>query len=1029
MNWAWRLVAILGAALAGILPAVQAAPPATSTRRLNVQPRPIASDPSVKYDYDIVYVRARRDGDKVHKRYFPEIAAPGLMEPGADLMLLHPDGAEEVLYPGGIGSVTDPFVSIDGEWVYFAYFHDLVHAEMFIPHRGGSDIYKIHVKTRKIVQLTHQEKTPNTGVTGRTGERKTAYQFGTLNLGPCPLPGGKVVFTSSRNGYIPPKHWTPTLQLFVMDEDGSNVECIGAMNLGMALHPIALKDGRVMFSTLEGQGRRNGLLWGLWTIHPDGTGWAPMVSAFDLIWAPDAFHFQSQLSDGSIVAELYYNQNNSGFGSFFKLPPQAPEGYPQFGPAYTNGVPDPRLRWLGYEYRLPFKPYGIEVLTRFAHGLEGPAAFSDPSDKNSARVGKVTHPSGAPDNHLLCVWSPGPANFQYPIYPVLDAGIYLLKGGLPVDEPGQLLLIKNDPRYNEQFPRALVPYSRIYGQREPQRLPPLANDGTLSRHLPEGTPFGLVGTSSLYKRETYPNGYVSPSGVTSSYVGGDDPYRGLDPFTSHGHGPSRNWNNQGADAGLYSNDDIHAIRLLALEPTSYETKRRFFNHAQERFRILGEIPVRKFKDGVEAKDPDGNPDTSFLAKIPADVAFTFQTLDKNGMVLNMSQTWHQLRPGEIRNNCGGCHAHSQKPTLFEQTAAARPDYQLFDLTERTPLLTTKASDESRTQWDSVDDAGLRFASKPLSVEYYRDVRPILRRSCVACHTHNQAKPAGNLVLDADNEVVNVPEKGKFPGTYYRLALDTDARYGYKPIGGPSWGTNNASRYIRMFQSRRSLLVWKILGRRTDGFTNDDHPTETVPGDAHTLQFHGQPLADTKQNRVQADLDYTGSAMPPPEAVAGTYMGPRGQKIKVEPLTDDDRRTLIRWIDLGCPIDFDFDPARRQQLTSFGWMCDDQRPTLTLTYPRPGANAPLTRLVVGMYDYGSGLDLKQFHVRADFEVDGNPPATDLASHFQPRAPGVWEWKLANPILQLPRSKIVASVRDGQGNETRIERTFTVGPGRK
>ena len=55
-------------------------------------------------------------------------------------------------------------------------------------------------------------------------------------------------------------------------------------------------------------------------------------------------------------------------------------------------------------------------------------------------------------------------------------------------------------------------------------------------------------------------------------------------------------------------------------------------------------------------------------------AWTFQTLDKNGMVLNMAQTWHQVRPGEIRNDCGGCHAHSQKPTLFENTAAARPDY-------------------------------------------------------------------------------------------------------------------------------------------------------------------------------------------------------------------------------------------------------------------------------------------------------------------------------------------------------------------
>ena len=47
------------------------------------------------------------------------------MDPGADLMLLHPDGTEEVLVGGGQGSVTDPMVSFDGEWVYYSLFHDL----------------------------------------------------------------------------------------------------------------------------------------------------------------------------------------------------------------------------------------------------------------------------------------------------------------------------------------------------------------------------------------------------------------------------------------------------------------------------------------------------------------------------------------------------------------------------------------------------------------------------------------------------------------------------------------------------------------------------------------------------------------------------------------------------------------------------------------------------------------------------------------------------------------------------------------
>src|SRR5262249_59765894 len=127
------------------------------------------------------------------------------------------------------------------------------------------------------------------------------------------------------------------------------------------------------------------------------------------------------------------------------------------------------------------------------------------------------------------------------------------------------------------------------------------NDGSVSKHLPEGTPFGLVGTSSFYKRESYPNGVVGKNSVTATFSGGNDPWKGLDAFTSHGNGMPLNWHNQGADAGLYGNDQIHAVRILAMEPTTArsgaDAGRWFYNHAKERLRILGEIQLRKFEGG------------------------------------------------------------------------------------------------------------------------------------------------------------------------------------------------------------------------------------------------------------------------------------------------------------------------------------------------------------------------------------------------------------------------------------------------
>ena len=353
-----------------------------------------------------------------------------------------------------------------------------------------------------------------------------------------------------------------------------------------------------------------------------------------------------------------------------------------------------------------------------------------------------------------------------------------------------MLLIKNDPKYNEQWPRALVPYKRIYGVDEPARLPPLANDGKLSPHLPEGTPFGLVGTSSLYKRESYPDGVVPPGNVTAG-LRRRQAIRSRASTRWPTTGIAGNWVIQGADAGRYDNSDIHAIRILVMEPTTDRATRPkagrlFCNHASERLRILGEIPVRKFEPGRQAAArPRRQPRHQLPGQDPADVAFTFQTLDKNGMVLNMAQTWHQLRPGEIRNDCGGCHAHSQKPTPFEDTAAARPDYPVFDLTQQTPLLTAKKHDQSGKKWDARTRPACASTRASRTSSIYRDVKPILDRSCVACHTQKSDKPAGNLVLDDDTD-----QAGRWrPGHVRRQG----ARHLLPPGAGPRRRSSATSR--------------------------------------------------------------------------------------------------------------------------------------------------------------------------------------------------------------------------------------------
>ena len=936
-------------------------------------------DEAAPVDYDIVYVRKPRAGDHAHIKWAG--VNPAKLAVNSDLMLLHPDGSEEVLIDTEHGAITDPFISFDGQWVYYSHFYDLREENLNyqrgnLPKRG-SDIYRLHLTTRQIEQLTFQEFTPNTGtgqwdesnpVDPATGANRMGY--GILNTAPAPIAGNKLVFTSNRNGFRPTKGFSyPTMQLFVMDLDTKNVTPIAPMTNSSALHPTPLADGRIMFSSYESQGLRDHRLWGVWSIWPDGRYWEPVASAFD---QPKVFHFTTQLSDRSVVVENYYNLNNFGFGSLYRIPQHTDSNQPAFHSPDITKNPEIKHNDQG-TMRMPFTPKGLSSITPLSTSNDNAAIDG---------YGKYTHPSAAPNNDLLVAWSDGPVNkLNRPTpWPAVDSGIYIMAGGEPVDDMSKLILIKNDPNFNEAWPRAVVPYESIHGIPEPKELPWLPNDGREHPMLPEGTPYGLIGASTLYKRGSAPNS-----------IG--ENWDGLDAFNSSENHQSTNWISQGADAGLYDNSDIWALRILLMEPnpdrgygpnSNPEGGVWFHNHANERLRILGEIPLRKYNsDGSAVMDLEGNPDTSFLAKIPADAPFTFQTIDKNGAVLNASQTWHQVRPGELRT-CGGCHSHSQQSLDFQTTAAASPDYAVWDLTQKTPLVSQDTNGHpiiKETDVTAVD------------VEFFKDIRPVLESKCVGCHTTTNDTPPADLVLDDLNNYDGLP------GDYARLCNDPKATWGIPPLVG-SWRQTNASRYVRKFQSRRSLLMWKLWGQRTDGWDNSSHPSAAVLGDANTLP-PGARIND-------ADLDLVGSIMPiPGEGYA--------------PLTTEEKMTFARWIDLGCAID----QSRGETKQGYGWFADDLRPVLTVSAPREGQNQkPVEKLIIGFADAYSGIDINSLSVTADFEIDGYPAGENLNYLFSSANDGVYVYPLLEPLAEGFTGTLSISIKDHQGNINRVTRTFSV-----
>ncbi len=946
--------------------------------------------------YDIVYVRAPRYGDNTNTSW-PDTTRPMEPDPGADLRLLHPDCTEEVLFPLpshqalvdapiANGSVSDPFVSFDGRFVVFAYYHDQTDIN---PQRdqayAGADIYRLELATQQVVRLTRQEFTPNTGNgadfanCGGAGQGSNCPRFGVFNIGPAfvarPDPARPaIVFTSTRNNLLPPKPFGSSghaLQLFLMDWNGKNVEQIGYLNVARALHPFQLDDGRLLFTSWENQGLRDDRQFNLWFIAPDGTGWA---SASGFGENAMGHHFATQMGNGDVAVVRYYNFNNNGFGDLVRFPLDPPG--PDFRPINDPGSYMPFERpgqidltdWASNRFDLsedmpaPCTPGG------FMYGQSNILC----ANGNANRVGKVTHPAAAPGGGLLLVYTKGPANHNGihvgngSALPFYDGGIYLMPAGVAASgstDPAALARIVNDPAYNEQWPRPVAAFSALFpGKAQPAVWPSWSNPGESEHGLPPNTPFGLVGSSSLLWRDTEPR--------PGRYGGDPDPFNGSHEFLYA-------WIHQGPDAGLYADADIWAVRLLALFPATdrrYPNDGpRFSSHAAERMRILGEIPVRH--EGVV--DGNGQTDTSFLARIPADVPFTFQTLDRNGMVVNMAQTWHQVRPGEARYDCGGCHAHTKTPLEFETTVAGQDRYPAADLGLQTLLLQlTQLSGSPGT---------VTVPAPSVTVEYFRDVRPILTAKCAGCHTDDTSH--GMLNLHADGTPVSCGGE-TWPGTYYRLAVDGNGNtspgcaFGLgTPSGTPPYFIGpQQTRYIRGFQSRESLLVWKVFGLRLDGRTN---------------------AART------GDLDFTSDAT-------------HGDR-----LSFDEKATLVRWVDLGAPIDLCSWPGHSCGTPTWGWFEDDLRPTLwvspTVEQARLG---PVSSVTVSAYDLESGLKGGSLWVSFSVPVGGQAAGTNFAA-------GIGLANGATGSVPLPASidlassgaTMIAGIRDNTGHVTRIVRTFS------
>ena len=677
---------------------------------------------------------------------------------------------------------------------------------------------------------------------------------GTQNFGPTFTSDGRITFSSSgrRQVYGPmplcSNNSPLSIQLYAMDPDGRNVELISPESMAAELDPIQLTDGRLAVASWQMFGmlayrHGNGFatcgttnnFFHVYAQNPDGSD-ATAIFGQHLSDATnkeqvnfpteDAAHFFGQASDGRVWKANYYRGNNFGLGAIegFPIPPPGEEG-PSVPEAMAAGTS-------------PYRAWGEVSLAAWANN-EDQYAFAMPMPPLTVPgykdpilyAGKLGHPSGLPNNELLVSWGIGPCSTtsgqlsilamqqlaaQAGDNPGCDVGIYRT-APLPADtqhplaHPSALVPVVNSPDFQEFLARPVVPYQAVHGIAAPPVIPRAEGHGDAA--LPAGTPFGVLGASSIIHRETHPPGPIEFNAHQASVVG--------------------------TDMVEYGDDELCGVRILAVYANrKVESYWHSTSTVGERVGILGELPVRHFDAaGKPILDALGEQDTSFKVRFAADTPYLMEGIDCQGRALNTDLTWQALRPGEVKT-CNGCHVHSGAATAlpFADTLAGRGQVPTSLLGGgKVPLLTGGSGPNVTTK---------EIDGWVYMVELERDIMPILQRRCVSCHGGATAAAGLRLDLPRDPAKVNTANDDS---TYFRLALDWSQQYVpanlryTSAVHGSYLDKPNLSKYVRMMNARGSLLYWKAANQRTDGHADGDRSDDVDFGADHPTAITADEL--------------------------------------------------------------------------------------------------------------------------------------------------------------------------------------------
>jgi hypothetical protein len=978
--------------------------------------------------------------------------------PGCDLVLHHSDpsyqgGTGAALSPGDIRreevlvncdeavtgaavcSIADPMVSLDGRTIAYAKFTDTrnfvatsdltsigskdggwgftkhsqsmmslskdlisgTHANRLgntlVPYSSPTLIYQYNLDTKIESQISPAPSFfAGRAFPGQSAEFTSAYPV--MDSSPFFLPDGRVGFVSNRaDGF-------QKFQIFAMETNGANLELLGHRAMSQQLHPIVLKDGRIIYTSMDASLQKvDNNNYSLFEINPDGSN--PFILAGENDATKFTYHYVTQLTDGDIVANIYYNHNNAGLGGFLRFPIE-PSG-PNFvhASAVTLDASDSidLTIWNRGITLLPFaRPGQFNMTPDASNGDNQSALYASSSeywdhpnraisgttldvegtnfsiDKKEIVVGgKFTHPSGGPNNDLLATYTiGGSSTMPHPDFAASlgdtikligkDAGIWLM----PLNNNAKDIInnvaddariVVDHPQYHEIMPRAVASFSQIYNQ-DPQILGYTKNTNNTTPSLTDGSPFGLTGATSLLDRET-----MGLNGVPWNMSDGGGVMSGRTYL---------NLAAQGGDLSLYDNDEIVGVRVTMLMPTLpnglFGGVEDWAGVQSHHLRVLGEFPVRKFDgSGNQVMNAtEGQADTGFLLKIPSDTPFLFQALDKNGMALNLETTSRTVARGE-QQVCSGCHVHTREGNAFSTSAASSSSTPVGDFSftndngfytgvgaylfngldaNGSPTVSRATEIYSAAEVPGVDKR------KSFGLDWENNIKQVIENRCSSCHQEGaSAFNQTGLRLRGDDKTYDLLIKNSYVNdSSVSINSNTLPGDGLTGVGNeisgvtrvsdrltPTHNCCRASRWISLNSARSSMLVWALYQQRLDG----RDPTTGLPPS-------GRGVLVDDQGRENPEIWTNVSS-----------------HTDLNSMTENEKRLISRWIDMGTP-----------KLNTHD---DLVRPVVTVT--PVGTTGTVNSVLIGLWD-DSPIDYSKFKVLLNGDdvtpvITGAPSTIEIA----------------------------------------------------